>query len=534
MPAITSVREIQNDSFIISEANALPTKRLFDFNSFKLRESTKLAKEFELSNTINNELIFKVKMVGVNYQTDFQTLKRIQHLSHAQPPAEAVSALVPGNKIIGKIHATTTHPSLNSFKESSASLNAKYLLFPYTNCINQNRSSMCTNCQKLVELPLSYKSYKFHHKYPCKENLIYGTTIDGGLQDFLKVPNPDQTLIRIPLYVSLHDSCFILDIMLPFYSFIKDNLMDNIAGKTVSSDDANFGGILIVLNDISKEINDILIVIKHFQIDQKSVSFLDRRKIEKMPEAERLNYKGKFSQVFLFHISDETIKFATYSCNSPGLESTKSRYNIVLFDQHNPESLGRNKFLNKLHNDKTFHQFKLSYKDRINAEELLKIISSLNRKLKKSEPKECSSLTLNDHPNRPSIGSIESNGSTFSGHTSAHSDSTSSTTVSSKAEEKPVKNLRFRDEESIIDESTIRKVQSSPRHYSWLWYDKDYDLCNEYEQSDDEEDPYRDSFSKKNHSVKQVNRLIKNPKHLTRVCYANRSKPIKLNALVFS
>lgn len=531
------------------EVNSLPTKRIFDFESKRLRESTKLQSEFNLPDDDANELVLKVKLAGINYQTDFQSFlyngssnTTLYNNYVNRTPETKKSPLVPGTRIIGKVQLITSHPDLAQYKENP---NSKYMVFPFSNCINQS-TKYCNNCALLCyRLPsnsskLSERTLHHWSKYPCMKEMIYGSTIDGGLQDYIKISTPSETLLRIPENVSLHDACFFLDIMLPFYVFCKEYFMDtplspiSVDGNDdffTNKDMVNFGGnVLIILNNVGKEINDILIVLKHFGIDENTVRFIDHNQYNLLTEERRRSYKGQFSQIFVFDPHSDLIKFANLSSSSQGLEVTKSRYNIIIFDQFCPASLAKNKYLQKQYTDKTYHQFKLSYKDRLYAQKLLDIISNLNASVKQHE-----------HDNSIPLSPVSRSSSTFSTQQSVLS-STNSGSSEPQIESKPLKSIRFRDDESIIEEQYSKKSVTSythtRRHFSWLWYDKDIALCNDYEQSDDEGDDDEISYEldpRKSHSVKQVNELVHNPQLLHRVCYTSRmNKPVKLNAFIFS
>lgn len=471
----------KHESYLVPpDVNLLPTKRVFDPRIARLRETTKLPKDFVAH---DSDVLLKVKIVGVNYKKDFLLL-------HDKPP------VVPGNKVIGKIISGSFPPS------------HKYLVYPYLTCMVHNPSRPCVNCAHLMANdvpPLSLQSYSVYRKLPCLQTWEYGVTLDGGLQDVMKVRGPTEALVKIPDNVSLHDCCFLSEVMLPLYSVIKDTLLHlhHVEDKT---------RVLVVLNDVTKEINDVLIVLKNFHIDQKHYWFIDPTKIAQLLPLERANYKSKFHHVLLFACSDQAVTFGMASSISTGLESTRLRYNIFLFNQYDPESQAKNKYLQSNHTDKTIHHFKLTFADRQNALELLNILSELNR------------IDLPLPPGqRPSVTSIES-ASTFS-NTLVTSASTSTTNVSAKthnsAGRKPPKALRFRDDESIIDD---QKKQS---YYSWLHFDKDFDLCNDYDLSDDDEDD-------RTHTVRDINANLVDPRY-SRVCYANKAnKPVKINAFIFT
>ena len=488
---------------------SLPTKRIFDLKTYRIRESTKLPKEFTTVREGGDELIMRVKLVGINYQTDFAAITYWN---------TDKKTLVPSSKIVGKL--ITDVPAMN----------LKYLVFPFTNCINQKRISQCKNCEKLASSePLNSLNIDVWARYKCTENLIYGFTIDGGMQDYMRIPSPSETLLPIPNNLSLHDACFLTDIALPLYTCILENFIQmprspvSLNGDEGSSTvgTPNFmGNILLVLLDIQKEINDVLIVLKYFRVPELSFSVIDARKYASLLHNDKVRYLSRFTQVFVFYPHPELVAFATHCLYSLGLEATKSRYNLILFDQFHVQSLVANKNLS--FTDRTVQHFKLSYKDRIYAEQLLQIVSELNANMQKSLLSSSLSvdLTLED-----------GNRSTFSNFASCQSTQT--------LLDKTQKTIRFREGDSIINEKMCSSSNSSDssdyalsRAYSWLWYDRDFVLCKEFEHSDDEDGC--DDTPGRVHAAKQINRLIRNPRHINRACYTNQANRPKLNALIFS
>lgn len=489
----------------------LPTKRVFDWRMRCLREATKLPREFLLASDAGprDEVTLKVKIVGVNYQRDFRLLQS------AQGPRTNV---VPGNKIIGRIASALRHPQAAPYANSAH----RYLVFPYSNCVIQRtRTAYCANCAQVADAgvaSLTPASYSAHARHPCLDALEYGLSIDGGLQDYVRIKAPAQSLVRIPDNISLHDCCFALETALLVFLFVKHNVLE--------------GKILVVLTELSRELNDVLLVLKHLRVDQAQVTILDVQKVRDIAAlADAANYRAKFNHALLVDVSDDSVAFADGAVISTGLESTKLRYNMVFFDQYNPDSMAKNASLHLRRTDRTVHHFKLSFKDRLHAEELLQVIADLNLRLKEE--------TALNGENRPSVTSIESAASTFS-NGSIHLGSTSTTTPS-LTKSRPAKGqkaLRFRDDESIISPEPPKRLQT---HYSWLWYEKDFDLCNDYDCSDDE-DPYGQENEsdparprKRTHSVKHMNRILHYDERMSRVCYANKgSRPVKINAFIFA
>lgn len=557
MMTMSSINDLENhESYIMpQQVNSLPTKRLFDYRHSKLKESTKLphefhilgstyyqpespqSDEFDTDDTLDPEVLFKVKFIGVNYEKDFELLKNQRFGSK--------TSVVPGNKIIGKIVSPTNSQNFYLPWQLPYNDNSKYLVFPYSNCLIQNEHDYCANCNHLHKLnvgPLTSHNYFQYKRYGCLRNWEFGYNIDGGLQDYMKIKKPHESLIRIPDNISLHDCCFSLEIMLPFYSFLKDNFIDlsiKLEGRS-----------LVVLNDVSKEINDVLMVLKLLKIDQRLFWFIDPEKIREVQvyESSKYYYSSRFNHVFLFNTSSTSVLFGLDGAISTGLESTKSRYNFAFFDQYDPNCATKYKSINDSHPDKTIHHFRLSYKDKLYLMELMHFIADLNTK-NKSEgsnssvsnvPSETAMEERPQHPPqpRPSVTSINTSTTTFSNasiHLNSTKSSSSSVHLPRQLGKKIAKNLRFRDEDSVIDVE-FQSSKKESNHYSWLYYDKDFDLCNDYECSDEEDDDEDSSNSNRQvfHSVKQMNRLIRSSK-FSRVCYANKSnKTVKINAFIFA
>ncbi|CAK7897137.1 hypothetical protein CAAN1_27S00474 [[Candida] anglica] len=497
----------------------LPTKCVVD-QRLRLRATTKHSAECLAAS--DHEAILKIKMAGISFNRDFELFK----LSNF--PGRQV---VPGNKIVGRLQQCSD-PSMSS---------GKYLLFPYSNCLSQRSPQPCENCTKLKRdglEELSSLTYRAHSDFPCLYTWEYGLSLDGGLQDFVKIRSPRSSLIRVGNAISLHDCCFLMDLALPLFSYFRD-IFDGYGGNgAVPSSSSK---LLIVLNDTEKEANDILVVLKHFQVTPSRVKIVDSALLSKLTESDkRVAYKSKFNHAFVFNVSDAAVELATLSV-STGLQSTRSRYSVVLFDQYNPHSLLKNKDLDKQFPDFTVQHFRMSYKDRLNAEEIIDVISQMNidarEGIQVSSPSSTSTSVsgtttpppphphphpTSTTPGRPSVTSIDTTTSTYSS-SSLHSNSTSYSSVSNPTRSGArVKVLRFRDEDSIID----KPIQSKPiKTYSWLWYERDFNLCDENEHSDDDNDWCN--------SVRQINRLIRSPNHISRVCYTKRTKQKHINALLF-
>ncbi|CAH6721288.1 hypothetical protein CLIB1444_05S07756 [[Candida] jaroonii] len=427
------------DDFNLEPINKLPIKRLFDYKQGKVKETTKLPKEFDLQ---GNDILFKVKLIGINYLKDFELLKNYQR------------NIVPGNKFIGKIYAF--NENCDNIKDYEAlSFDSKYLVFPYTNCLQQNHQPICHNCNRFI----------FNgEKLPCILNFEYGVNLNGGFQDYVKMANFSQIAIKLPYNVSNHDALFLIDLMLPFYCCIKQHFHETFH-------QFNFNGKkLIILNDVTKELNDILIILKLLKLNEKNFSIIDAKFIEENPHDE---WYGKFQEVFLFNFDQTSIQFAFKSLISTGLTSIKARFHIFLFNQYNPSSFDSVDSIYDFNiNDKTVIQFKLNWFNKSDLIEILDFISSLNNSI----PTTKSSNT-----------SIMSN-STF----------------------------------QLPSPASDYKMSSKQ---PWLWYEKDYDLTSGLQKLSNQTDKFQ--------SIKQINKLVQTNK-FTRICYNNKPvKTKKLNAMVF-
>lgn len=447
----------------------LPTKRLFDGQLQKVKEVTKLQKEFSLE---TNEVLFKIKLIGINYSYDFEPLKLRPDIG-----------VVPGNKFMGKIYSYT-----EGFDDDKNILdyNQKYLVFPYTNCIQQNRIP-CTNCDKFSRLP-------------CLEKLEFGFNIDGGLQDFIKIKNPLDGLIQIPYNVSSHDAIFSIDVMLPFYSSYQEILAFN---KNFSP---NKDKILVIINDTSKELNDILLVIRLLNLNENLITIFDVNHIANFSQSELDYYKSYFNHCFVFNFKSTSVDFALHSVITTGLESTKSRYNVIFLDQYHPITQQNFQVLKKAINDKTLFEFHLQWYHKPDLIDLLDRISVLNTGAVTADYGKPPTSSSSSSRNRPSLTSIESSQSTFSNtNISSHLDSSHSLNYLNSA-----------------------PIPSKPKKgLSWLWYEKDYYLSNDYNKLDD---------NSLIHSIRKINRLVyMTPKPYLRVCYNNKlSQSKKVNAFIFS
>ncbi|RLV96269.1 hypothetical protein JA1_000417 [Spathaspora sp. JA1] len=340
----------------------LPIKRIYDPKTKKIKKRIVFAENENGKGNLGsyqNKITVKIKMTGINFESDFHEDARV---------------VIPGKGMVVKLHSIP--PNLESVFEFNSK--RKYLVFPYTTCKLENR----------------------HIENTCECNLLYGKDIDGGLQEFMDVPY--ELLIPVPENISLHDGCFVTDILVPFYSNINKV---NVNYKT-----------LILLNDILKEMNEILIILKHFNIQQSSFVFLD----SSMVLNHASSYSSRFHTVFCFNKS--LSKFAEFSCISTGKTLTKSVYNIFANFPIVAQS-----------SDKTYHSMIPTYQDKIACVKVLEILSQLN-----TEQKEV--LSSSNSPTLPIAKQVSQ----------TNSSSSSSPTLISP----PI-----------------------PR-FAWIWHEKDYDLVN--------------------------------------------------------
>lgn len=323
--------------------NELPVKRVYYPKSHLLRETPKMRRDFELDPEIP-QAIFKVKLAAVNFQTDFTPLK---------------GPIVPGLKLVGKIWAANVE--FDPLK--------RYLLFPFSSCLMQRAPNPCGHCAHLANLEtLGALSYEKFRQYRCLGEWTYGVTIDGGLQDYMKIPSPMQSLVEVDPLILLHDCCFMFERLLPLFVVLKHPWAFTKTGDRI----------LMVLLDMAKEINDVLLVLDHYGMDRTQVVFMDKHLIAALLARDRLLYREAFKQLFVFDTLSRLLEFANYAMYSLGLQLTRDRYNVFIFDQHHPLVLAHWFPLVRAH-DKRFHQVKLAYHHREDAAELMLIIAARNQ-----------------------------------------------------------------------------------------------------------------------------------------------------------
>lgn len=464
------------DDYIRPEpVNRLPVKRIFDFNSGKLKEVMKLPKDFELD---DNEILFKIKLIGVNYKKDFGPLKSYNDLTGMIGGRIVPGSIVPCNKFVGKIYDT------NDCNLEFDLDNSKYLVFPYTNCIQQACDIVCKNCTSYVSSHRSNLNMK-----PCLARFEMGYNIDGGLQDYIKIKNSLEVLVRIPDNVSTHDALFSLDIMLPFYSFLKN--LQNTGGYNTSDK------ILLVLNDCGKEMNDVLVVFKILNLYERNISVVGANQISQMTTEEKGKFTGMFHMVLVFNFDAEVLDFCFKSIISTGLQSTKSRYRFVLFNQYSPIDFGDYDHFDLT--DKIIVEFKLNWFHKFDLVDLLNYLSTLNNN------------------GRRSFSSFESKSPTkslFSENSTILDSSWSNSSAMGKAD------TRTSDShEHHISGRDVAELLNLPSKIHWLYYKKDVDLSNEFQKSDN------------SHSTRHINKLISQDRD-ARICYNNKPYKSKVNAFI--
>lgn len=292
----------------------LPIKRLYNPLKEQLIQLIKLPNDFNSkkkpnANNTNNEILVRIKMCGINYLSDFKSSAINNSVIH-----KLRKPIVPGMRIICKI---------DSIK------NIKFLIFPFTTCQLEN---IHNHPHHVRQQPLSNKVDSNNNTIANNSNssiknncdLIYGKDIDGGLQTHLSVPK--SLLIPIPYNISLHDVCFIFDILLPFYKFFQFVK----PGKTI-----------ILLNDIKKELNEVLLILKIFNINFNSIIIIDGNSLSP-------RFNNKFETVYCFNrnLKHEAINY----CISTGLQATRSKYTVLTSFPVNVNSMMVNPKTHKRHN----------------------------------------------------------------------------------------------------------------------------------------------------------------------------------------
>lgn len=433
-----------------SAVNSLPLRRVLTSQG-TLRELVILLNDLRPE---SDATLIRVKHVAVDFTRDFR----------GRP------GVVPGLRIVGKLSAKVQHADrLRSFE-----LQEKVFVFPHLACWIQGTDLPCNNCIALAALDISH--YSSHKKYPCTGHWVYGVTIDGGLQDYMRIPQALHTLIKIPPSVSLHDCCFLLDVALPFYTYCQDVLCDIL-------EVAPNGRVLVILDDSRRDANDCLLVIHLLQLNHQLLTFTDMRKLLDSQLAD--TYEGKFDHVLVFSQRPGAVDAAKRAGVSTGLESTKSRYTIALYGDHKSFVLP----------DRTVHKVQLTYKDKFLMQELLSTLSDINR-------------------NRTGKQMVPSENDDFEMQTSLASETHSVISLDARK-----RRILFKNEDEVVP-------APERTHVSWLHCDEDFRLC-----SDDHCDH---AMSKRCQSTSSINSMLLDKNKVRRVFYTNRpASHVKINAFIF-
>ena len=437
-----------------STVNLLPIRRCLQ-SSGKLRESVIHLNSLLVS---GNDALLRVRHVAVDYTRDFALVDQ---------------GVVPGSRIVAKLALLPL-----KLRDSELSASDKLFVFPVSACWIQCPDDPCKNCLHLLHL--DFDAYETHRRFPCLRELVYGRTIDGGLQDYIRVAAPELSLVKVPSLVSLHDCCFLTDISLPFYSFCKDHLLGMLAREPHAR-------VLVILNDAAKEANDCLLVINHLDLEHLFVTFVDMERLRKNPALVLNDYANEFHHVLVFAPGADAINAALAMSVKTKLESTKLRYSIALFGTNADAKV-------MAPEDKTIYRVKLSYKDKFLMEELIQTLSTFSNTSTKSK-KPLRSM---------SMGTLSSE----------------DLYTNTAADEDLKKKLRFKKEAEVVTPRLPRT------HISWLYCDDDYKLCTEEES---------ECSLSRCHATTDINRLIRQKCRTRRVFYTNRPAcHKKMNAFIFA
>lgn len=423
--------------------------------------------------------LLRIKHVALNFTRDFS----------------ASPGCVPGLNMIGRVvlNNETTDPKLCGADAR------RVFVFPYTNCIIQDSTPLCANCSKVTTLSNhidndEYAQYDVHRKYPCLRNLVYGKTIDGGLQDFLRVPHPLKQLIAVPKQVSLHDCCFLMDVALPFMVYCKEIL---------SKSTRKNSKVLVFLNDCEMEVNDCLLVIRHLDLHDHLFTFTDLKTLNSNSSLKD-SYKNEFNNVLLIAAGQHAFGLSL-AFKEPNLTLTLDVSPIAIFEspgeQHISIPLGLN-----------VQRIVMSYKDKFHMERLLETLSGMSGSATTGSVSSGNSSIETSHKQDISIQFFSSNGTKVPS-TFPVSRETAETSPRSSSE--------------TADETGSKKSRESKRLVRWLQCDHDFLLGSE-DLTDFETVGDRLLTS-------TINRLIMNDFRPRRVFFTNsKAKNATLNAFVFT
>lgn len=290
--------------------------------------------------------LIRIKHVALDFCLDFNVEK----------------GCVPGQRFIGKISINTE----SKCAETNMPRGQRVFVYPYSTCLIQNIPELCKNCCHISSIPDHSENhrkdlYELHKNFPCLKKWVYGKTIHGGLQDYIRIPHPLQQLIPVPELVSLHDCCFLLDVATPFLAYCKDILsaLPDFASK-----------VLIILNDVNKEANDCLLVIQHLLLNQHYFTFTDMQTLFKHPEI-KASYTGQFRHIFVLAVGQQAFE-AGLTFQDTSADSAESPSTISIMASQSAEKL-------LIPDSIEVKKICISYKDRFLLETLLETISDMNK-----------------------------------------------------------------------------------------------------------------------------------------------------------
>ncbi|KAM9892718.1 hypothetical protein OXX79_009835 [Metschnikowia pulcherrima] len=467
------------------EVDLLPLRRTIT-KTGKLRDAVILLPDLQPE---ESTLLLRVKHVAIDFTTDF-----------AGNPG-----IVPGARFVGKT------PSMHPIRDGEHTFSPadKLLVFPYSACWLQNRNDMCNNC--ISASACDVEKYVTHQRTPCLRQLVYGRQLNGGLQDYIRVPSPAHSLVKVPESVSVHDCCFLFDVALPFLSYCIDVMF---AGSGVnsqkSSDPPN--RILIILNDVKKEANDCLLVIRHLQLDHSIFTFTDPLLLAKPQTKER--FRDKFQHVLVFTPDKENLESATQFA----ARNDSKKSSIGTFRDIGPEITCPNHCM--------IHKINLSYKDKFLMEDLLMTLAALNGGTRSPVSPTQQEIAIEHEKSvqkkKDAVPVSESPTSDMSKSSITEIRSSNSSTTRSSSQSTEIKNNEDQNSDEISSDSST----SAPKHTSWLHCEKDFRLCSD--------DNCVHDVTSLCHQTATINEMIRSGCSWKRVFYTHRSAcHVKLNAFIF-
>ncbi|KAM9904725.1 hypothetical protein OXX79_002573 [Metschnikowia pulcherrima] len=471
------------------EVDLLPLRRTIT-KTGKLRDAVILLRDLQPE---ESSLLLRVKHVAIDFTMDF-----------AGNPG-----IVPGARFVAKI------PSMHPIRDGEHMFSPadKLLVFPYSACWLQNRKFMCNNC--ISASACDVEKYVTHQRTPCLRQPVYGRQLNGGLQDYIRVPSPAHSLVKVPESVSGHDCCFLFDVALPFLSYCVDVMFAGPGANSQSLPDSP-GRVLIMLNDVKKEANDCLLVIRHLQLDHSIFTFTDPKLLAKPQTKER--FRDKFRHVLVFTSDKEILESAVQFAARNVSKDVAKKSTIGIFRNISPEITCPNYCM--------FHKIDLSYKDRFLMEDLLMTLAALNGGTRSPVSPTQQEITIqhgksaSKKKNGNSASTSPTSDMSKSSITEIRSSNSSTTRSSSQSTEN--KN----DEDQQSDEISSNSSTSAPKHTSWLHCDKDFRLCSD--------DNCVHDVTSLCHQTATINEMIRSGCSWKRVFYTHRSAcHVKLNAFIF-